>query len=336
MKRMYRKACAACLKCRYKQPLDKQALCNNNCQQCALGTTMPVAGGSNGGLLGGGAPNAYGIDFDTGVGTVSCYDIAASSLGKCGSQLTYAGSVPGIDFDAAIPFAYWPPGVGLYGNCADCGIQCSGSYGPSSIVQYNGQPLCYNITAQTTGEVRTIRVNDGCGESVIRTGDREHHPFQQWPCVSRTLLPPPHPKPHDRRQLPLPVSPSIHAPSSLHLRLASIPLIHFHPIHNPASPGDTVISGASVPSWPSCGPIKPDGSGSVSYDCAVWTTYYFQSPPLIQTNLAYQNVNQFRCPAAQEWYVRLPNDAAACSVVTSRSYNTPRTRRDTGIFLFPI
>lgn len=164
---MYKKACAACMHCRYKQLPTTHSQCDDDCEQCALGTTMHIAGGggSGGGLVGGGVPNKYAINFDTGVGTVSCYDIAASSTGKCGSQLAYAGTIPGVDFDAAIPFAYFPTGAGNYGNCDDCGVRCSGSWGPTSIVQYNGQPLCYQITSQTTSQTRIIRVNDGCGDS---------------------------------------------------------------------------------------------------------------------------------------------------------------------------
>lgn len=163
-KRRYGKACNACLACRHKQPLDRQATCDANCDVCALGTTMPVVGGGSG-LVSGGVPNAYGIDFETGVGTVSCYDIAnTGGAGKCGSAMAYANSLQGIDFDAAIPLAYWPPGAGFYGNCADCGVRCSGSWGPSSVVSYDGVPLCYQITSRTTGVAKTIRVNDACGE----------------------------------------------------------------------------------------------------------------------------------------------------------------------------
>ena len=126
---------------------------------------MPVVGGGGGGggLVGSGVPNAYGINFETGVGTVSCYDIAGTG-GKCGSPLAYANTLPGIDFDAAIPLAYWPPGAGIYGNCADCGVGCSGPWGPSSVVAYDGAPLCYQITSRTTGVAKMIRVNDACGE----------------------------------------------------------------------------------------------------------------------------------------------------------------------------
>lgn len=165
-KRRYGKACDACLACRRKQPLDRQATCDASCGECALGTTMPVVGGGGGGggsLIGGGAP--YAMNFETGVGTVSCYDISnTGGSGKCGSAMAYANTLPGIDFDAAIPLAYWPPGAGFYGNCADCGVRCSGPWGPSSVVAYDGAPLCYQITSHTTGVAKTIRVNDACGE----------------------------------------------------------------------------------------------------------------------------------------------------------------------------
>lgn len=163
-KRRYNKACDACIACRYKQPLELQSACDANCEVCALGTTMPIVGGG-GGVVGGGAPNAYGINFEAGVATVSCYDISnTATLGKCGSTMAYANTLTGIDFDAAIPLAYWPPGAGFYGNCADCGVRCSGSWGPSSVVTYDGAPLCYQITSRTTGVVKTIRVNDACGK----------------------------------------------------------------------------------------------------------------------------------------------------------------------------
>ncbi len=163
MKRVYMKACSACIKCRSAQPLATQAVCNDNCETCALGTTMPANGlVSSGGNNGNGGTNPYGMDFETGVATISCYDIIGSGgTNKCGSSLAYAETIPGIDFDAAFPLAYWPKAV--YGNCDECEVSCSGSWGPSSVLQYDGQPLCYNITSRSTSAVKTIRVVDSCG-----------------------------------------------------------------------------------------------------------------------------------------------------------------------------
>ena len=111
---------------------------------------------------GNGGTNPYGMDFETGVATISCYDIIGSGgTNKCGSSLAFAETIPGIDFDAAFPLAYWPKAV--YGNCDKCHVNCSGSWGPSSVLQYDGQPLCYNITSRSTSTVKTIRVVDSCG-----------------------------------------------------------------------------------------------------------------------------------------------------------------------------
>lgn len=138
-----------------------QSNCDSFCSTCSLGTTMIVPGG---GLVGGSGhvPNTYNVNFEAGSATISCYDNAGA--GKCGSPMAFANTIPGIDFDAAIPLAYWPPGWGQNGNCKECGITCSGTWGATSFVNYNQQPLCYNITSRTTNSTKTIRINDSCGK----------------------------------------------------------------------------------------------------------------------------------------------------------------------------
>ena len=117
--------------------------------------------------------NSYGMNFESGTGTVTCYNwkdpppgpptpAPPSVQGRCGSNVYPAGNLSalGIDYDAAIPFAWFPKGNGNYGNCDDCGIKCSTYYSSNSYVYYNGAPLCYNITSKLTGITKTIRVND--------------------------------------------------------------------------------------------------------------------------------------------------------------------------------
>jgi hypothetical protein len=83
LKRSYLKACRACLKCRFAQPAETQNVCDTDCEYCSTGTTQR-------GLLvgsgGGGDPlDPYAINFQSGVSTISCYDIPATQpYGKCG------------------------------------------------------------------------------------------------------------------------------------------------------------------------------------------------------------------------------------------------------------
>lgn len=96
------------------------------------------------------------------------------------------------------------------------------------------------------------------------------------------------------------------------------------------SPGNRVATaGESAQPWPDC-PLIPFPNARNAFDCAEWgrcvffersipsnirmktyrssTTCWIPSAQdyaqgTIQTNLAYYNTNQYRCPAAQEWYV---------------------------------
>ena len=171
-RRAYKKACDACITCRFKQSASTQSLCDNACNTCSLAATQYATGPTHP-LVGGNQPNdnAYGINFESGTGTVSCYNYFDKSgipapqyvKGHCGSNVYPPSTISGIDFDAAIPLAYFPPGSGNYGNCNDCNVTCSTWYSDTAYVWYNGAPLCYNITSKINGMSKIIRVNDVCG-----------------------------------------------------------------------------------------------------------------------------------------------------------------------------
>lgn len=66
-----------------------------------------------------------------------------------------------------------------------------------------------------------------------------------------------------------------------------------------------MVQGATATSWPVCGPIGLITEGkSASFDAAQWAQAYGQGT--LAENIAYTNVNQYRCPSAQEcrrtWY----------------------------------
>ncbi len=178
LRRTYKKACNSCINCRFKQPANTQSMCDGICATCSKGTKQYVPPAPSHPYPGGNKPNgnSYGMNFESGTGTVTCYNwkdpppgpptpAPPSVQGRCGSNVYPAGNLSalGIDYDAAIPFAWFPKGNGNYGNCDDCGIKCSTYYSSNSYVYYNGAPLCYNITSRLTGITKTIRVNDGCG-----------------------------------------------------------------------------------------------------------------------------------------------------------------------------
>lgn len=142
----------------------------------------------------GGSGNVYNVNFDSGVATVSCYDGAS---GKCGSKLYPAGGLQGIDYDAAIPLAYWPSGWGVNGNCDQCGIKCSNSPGNDSYVHYNDAPLCYQITSRNTSQTKIIRINDSCGEA-----SKGRWPITRTDSHVSILTLALHCAPDHRRQLP--------------------------------------------------------------------------------------------------------------------------------------
>lgn len=160
MKREYKKACRLCIKCRFDQPPSTQHLCDPNCSKCSLGTTMIVPGG---GLGSGVNANLYNIDFSSGVATISCYDNAGS--GKCGSPLYYAGDLEGINYDAAIPLAYWCIDGGSV--CVVCGVVVGGggellpqhapTHAPYTYIHTHTSTHTIPIKANGLGHLRELR-----------------------------------------------------------------------------------------------------------------------------------------------------------------------------------